>query len=133
MFQAIYRLAISSQSRNRELTEMDSNLDAMVENTFGTLISVTTKSKNLRQDLKQNICESVSKLRELYNKFLNIVDEKNKRIKDLEKEMSESNTNKPSNLPPQSQHTKNYVKALKAEDKEKESRKYKLFIKTKAN
>ena len=112
---------------------MDSNLDAMVENTFGTLISVTTKSINLRQDLKQNICESVSKLRELYNKFLNIVDEKNKRIKDLEKEMSESNKIKQPNLPPQSQHTKNYVKALKAEDKGKESRKYKLFIKTKAN
>jgi hypothetical protein len=49
--------------------EMESTLEDDVKNTLNTLVSMTEKSGNLRNDLKNDILKAVSSLR---NEFANL-------------------------------------------------------------
>lgn len=65
---------------------MEDNLDCDFERHLKMLIEVTEKSGKLRKDLKDNIMQSVSGLRLVFNNLLNNMEEKDNKIQELEKQ-----------------------------------------------
>jgi uncharacterized protein YlxW (UPF0749 family) len=66
--------------------------EVAVEDALSVLVSVTEKSGNLRNDLKQDILKAVSSLRKEFANLRNEVEDKNKLIVDLEMKAAETNT-----------------------------------------
>ena len=58
-----------------------------VEDSFSTLVSITEKSGNLRKDLKNDILESVSTLRQVFSKMKTQLESKSEENKELSKEV----------------------------------------------
>jgi septal ring factor EnvC (AmiA/AmiB activator) len=59
-----------------------------LEGALNTLLQITEKSSNLRKDLKQDIVESVSTLRNIFINLKNSGEEQNKEINRLEGELN---------------------------------------------
>ena len=72
------------------------DLEDVFETSLNTLLEVTEKSGNLGKDLRDDIMKSVSSLRGVYNTVMADLEEKTRKIENLE-----CQTNKASNVKPE--------------------------------
>jgi peptidoglycan hydrolase CwlO-like protein len=70
---------------------MASSGEDAVNDALNVLINVTEKSGNLRNDLRKDILEAVSKIRKEVAKLMCEVEDKNRLIGELEKKAAEAN------------------------------------------
>jgi len=59
-----------------------------IENALNLVVLTTERSGNMKKELKQTICETVSKLRNFFVKLKNNCDVKSSKISELEAEVS---------------------------------------------
>ena len=120
---------------------MADDVEVRVESALNSLLNVTEKSGNLRNDLRKDIFNSVSELRKVFCKLKKEVEEKNDKIKKLEQEVKKSGSHACS-----SQHAvKNkveqcapslrgsYASAVRGERPATREKHFKLFVKSKQN
>jgi uncharacterized coiled-coil DUF342 family protein len=62
-----------------------------IEDALNKIVKTTDQSGNMRKDLKKTIFETVSTLRSIFHKVMEMLDEKTKRIKHLEYEFTKLN------------------------------------------
>ena len=71
------------------------DLEDVFETSLNTLLEVTEKSGNLGKDLRDDIMKSVSSLRGVYNTVMADLEEKTRKIENLECQMKKANDVKP--------------------------------------
>ena len=112
--------------------KMENYLNDELESSLRTLLEVTEKSGNLRKDLKDDIRKSVSALRAIYNALSCKLNEKDKRIQDLEKQNSQNQNG--SQEGKHSTRKKTYAEVAKSSQQEKvEPKTFKLIVKSRSN
>jgi len=75
--------------------KMARDLADAFETSLKTLLEVTEKSGNLRKDLRDDIMKSVSSLRGVYNTIMANLEEKTRKIENLECQMKKSSDVEP--------------------------------------
>ena len=70
--------------------KMARDLEDVFETNLKTLLDVTEKSGNLRKDLRDDIMKSVSSLRGVYNTLMANLEERTRKIENLESQMTKS-------------------------------------------
>ena len=75
------------ENRRVNSGKMARDLADAFETSFKTLLEVTEKSGNLRKDLRNDIIKSVSSLRGAYNTITANLEEKTRKIENLECQM----------------------------------------------
>src|SRR5215469_5858828 len=76
--------------RRIDSDKMARDLADAFETSLNTLLEVTEKSGNLRKDLRYDIMKSVSSLRGVYNTIMANLQEKTRKIENLESQMKSS-------------------------------------------
>ena len=74
---------------------MARDLEDVFETSLNTLLEVTEKSGNLRKDLREKIMKSVSSLRGVFNATMANLEEKTRKIENLEYQMKTTSNVKP--------------------------------------
>jgi flagellar motility protein MotE (MotC chaperone) len=69
---------------------MARDLEDLFKINLKTLLEETEKSGNLRKDLKDDVMKSVSSLRGIYNTLMANLEEKTRKIENLESQMTKS-------------------------------------------
>jgi len=59
-----------------------------IENALNQIASTTERSGNMKKELKQTICQTVSKLRKLFVTLIDIQNSKSRTIEELEKTLA---------------------------------------------
>ena len=75
------------ENRRVDSSNMARDLADTFETSLKTLLEVTEKSGNLRKDLRDDIMKSVSLLRGVYNTIMANLEEKTRKIENLECQM----------------------------------------------
>jgi hypothetical protein len=87
-----------------------------LESAFNTLLNITEKSGNLRKDLKQDIVDSLSILRNIFVNLRNSGDEQTMKINQLKGELSKAKAvlreSRVTNLPGHAQPSRGGTKIL---------------------
>ena len=79
------------ENRKIDRGKMARDLEDVFETSLNTLLEVTVKSGNLRKDLRADTMKSLSSLRDVYNKIMANLEEKIRKIENLESQMKTSN------------------------------------------
>jgi len=74
---------------------MARDLEDVFETSLNTLLKVTEKSGNLRIDFRDDIMKSVSSLKGVYNTTMADLEEKTKKVENLEYQMKKASEVKP--------------------------------------
>jgi len=83
------------ENRRVDSSKMARDLADTFETSLKTLLEVTEKSGNLRKDLRDDIMKSVSSLRGVYNTIMANLEEKTRKIENLECQMKKSSDVEP--------------------------------------
>jgi uncharacterized coiled-coil DUF342 family protein len=68
--------------------KMADEVSQNIENALNKIVNTADQSGNMRKELKRTIFETVSTLRNLFNKMKGMIDEKTRRNKQMEKEIN---------------------------------------------
>jgi len=75
------------ENRKVDRGKMAHDLEDISETSLNTLLEVTEESGNLRKDLRDDTTKSVSSLRGVYNTIMANLEEKTRKIENLECQM----------------------------------------------
>ena len=83
------------ENRKVDRGKMARDLEDVFETSLNTLLEVTEKSGNLRKYLRVDILKSVSSLRGIYNTIMANLEEKTRKIENLECQMKKASDVEP--------------------------------------